>query len=483
LLEPILKDTYGQIVYQEQVMQIAQQLGSYSLGQADLLRRAMGKKKPEEMEKQREIFVSGCAKNGVSQEHANTLFDMMVQFAEYCFNKSHSQAYSVLTYQTAWLKTHYPVQYMTALLSSVSGEQDKVQGYIAECQAMDIDILPPDVNVSGSDFTADGRSIRFGLAGVKNVGEAAVAEIVAKRESGGIYQALPDFISRIDLRTVNKRCLEALIKCGACLSLDVSRKQALENLDSLVEFNSRRQSEEASGQISLFSIAESSATGFQQTLKGDATEYAEADLQTMERELLGFYITSHPLKRVVNRLRWLTTHTLREIKEVQDGTTVIIGGLASSIEKKLTKTNKLLCIIHMEDLAGKAEVVAYSELLEKIPPEVLLPHSLLLIKGKAKKNEDEISIMANAIRRVSDASLVDIHFNQMQTFSDLHRLKDLLNMHKGEDPVLLHFPQGKQNQAILVGSQFWVNATSAEFTANLNKNFSNSMKVMVKRVL
>src|SRR6185369_5481254 len=169
LLEPILKDTYGQIVYQEQVMQIAQHLGGYSLGQADLLRRAMGKKKPEEMEKQREIFVSGCVKNAVSTDVANQLFDMMVQFAEYCFNKSHSQAYAMLTYQTAYLKTHYPVEYMTALLSSVSGDQEKVQGYIAECQSMNIDILPPDVNVSGADFTADGQSIRFGLAAVKNV--------------------------------------------------------------------------------------------------------------------------------------------------------------------------------------------------------------------------------------------------------------------------------------------------------------------------
>jgi len=482
LLEPILKDTYGQIVYQEQVMQIAQHLGGYSLGQADLLRRAMGKKKPEEMEKQREIFVSGCAKNAVSSEIANQLFDMMVQFAEYCFNKSHSQAYAMLTYQTAWLKTHHPVEYMTSLLSSVSGEQDKVQGYIAECQQMDIDILPPDVNVSGSDFTADGRAIRFGLSAVKNVGEAAVGEIVAQRESGGQFTSLPDFISRIDLRTVNKRTLEALIKCGACLNLNVSRKQALENLEGLVEFSSRRQMEEASGQISLFTIAPDSSP-FTQQLRGDTGEYVEAELQSMEHELLGFYITSHPLKRVVNRLRYLTTHPLKEMKDVSDGTTVIVGGLAAGIEKKLTKQNKLLCIIHMEDLSGKAEVVAYSELLDKLAPDVLLPQSLLLIKGKAKKNEDDTSIMASSIRRISDASLVSIYFDQAQTFADLHRLKDLLNLYKGEDPVLIHFPQGKQNQAILVGSQFWVNA-SPEFSTIVTSNFSNNgVKVMVNRVL
>src|SRR5262249_43417185 len=226
-LESILQDTYGQIVYQEQVMQIAQKLGGYSLGQADLLRRAMGKKKPEEMEKHRSIFINGCAENAIKKEISEKLFDTMLQFAEYCFNKSHSQAYAMLTYQTAYLKTHYPVEYMTALLSSVSGDKDKVQAYIAECQAMNIDILPPDVNVSGLDFPADKNAIRFGLSAVRNVGEAAVQNIVAQREQDGPFKSLADFISRIDVRTVNKRATESLVKCGACLSLGVSRKQAL----------------------------------------------------------------------------------------------------------------------------------------------------------------------------------------------------------------------------------------------------------------
>lgn len=481
MLEPILKDTYGQIVYQEQVMQIAQQLGGYSLGQADLLRRAMGKKKPEEMEKQRELFVSGCAKNAVSKEIADQLFDMMVQFAEYCFNKSHSQAYAMVTYQTAYLKTHYTVEYMTALLSSVSGEQDKVQGYIAECQAVNIDILPPDVNVSGSDFTADGQSIRFGLSAVKNVGEAAVQEIVSKRNAGGAFKSIQDFISRIDMRVVNKRTLEALVKCGACINLGVSRKQALENLDALVENASRRQNEEATGQISLFSLAP--VANFEMTLNGDAGEYPESELQKMEHELLGFYITSHPLKRVFNRLRLLTTHSLREIKELPDGTNVIVGGLASSVEKRLTKQNKLLCIVKLEDLAGQIEVVLYSELLEKIRADVLIPQSLLLVKAKTKKNEDEVSLLANSVRSISDASLVSIYFRQQQSFADLHRLKDILNMHKGEDPVMLNFPHGKQNHTILVGAQFWVDA-NRNIADDIYSNFTNDdVRVLVNRVL
>ena len=487
LMEPIVKDTYGQIVYQEQIMQIAQQLGGYTLGQADLLRRAMGKKKPEEMEKQRAIFMEGCAKNGVSNEISNNLFDIMVQFAEYCFNKSHSQAYAFLTYQTAYLKTHYPVEYMCALLSSVSSEQDKVQGYIAECQAMGIDILPPDINVSGADFTADGNTIRFGMSGVRNVGEAAVAEIVAKREGGELYKSIQDFIQRVDLRVVNKRALEALIKCGALLNLGVSRKQALENLDNLVDNAQRKQAQQSVGQISLFSIASSSDGGTQEdvmmALRGDDSEFMERELQSMEHELLGFYVTSHPLQRVMNRLRWLTTHAIREIKEAKDGSTVIIGGLASSVEKKLTKMNKMLAIIHMEDLGGKTEVVIYGETLEKMDASVLIPQSLLLIRGKVKKgDEGEVSILANSVRRISDANLVNVFFKTSQSFTDLHRLKHILSLHKGEDPVLLHFPQGKRSQAILVGCQFWVNASSPELAAAIDAGFSPTAKVLVNRV-
>jgi DNA polymerase-3 subunit alpha len=482
LLEPILKDTYGQIVYQEQIMQIAQQLGGYSLGQADLLRRAMGKKKPEEMEKQREIFNAGSLKNGVPADVSNNLFDVMVSFAEYCFNKSHSQAYAFLTYQTAYLKTHFPVEYMCALLSSVSGEQDKVQGYIAECQSMGIDILPPDINVSGNDFTADGNTIRFGLSAVRNVGEAAVQEIVAQRDANGKYTSFQDFITRIDLRVCNKRALDALIKCGACLGLDITRKQALENLDSLVELCSRRQSQQASGQISLFSMANAASMDVITQLKGDGSEYPEADLQIMEHELLGFYVTSHPLKRVVNRLRWLTTHSLREVKEAKDGTSVIVGGLASSIEKKLTKQNKILAIIHLEDLAGKLEIVCYGETYEKIS-DVLIPQSLLLIRGKVKKNDEgETSVLANTVRRVADANLVNVYFTKEQSFTDLHRLKSILASHKGDDPVLLHFPHGKQSKTILVGCQFWV-AANNDLASAIDSSFAPGAKVLVNRVL
>ncbi|MBP9094270.1 DNA polymerase III subunit alpha [bacterium] len=481
LLESILKPTYGQIVYQEQIMQIAQVLGGYSLGQADLLRRAMGKKLPAEMEKQRELFCAGCAKNSVSPEISNNLFDIMVQFAEYCFNKSHSAAYGVVTYQTAYLKTHYPVEYMAAVLSSVSGDTEKVQNYIAECQAMGIPILPPDMNISGSDFTSDGGSIRFGLSATKGLGDGAVQAIVQERARGGIFSTMQDFLDRIDLRLVNKKSLESLIKSGACVGLGMSRKQALTNLDSLVDAANRRQNQKNTGQISLFSFGESQGINLETPLIGDPSEFGEGELQTMEHELLGFYVTSHPLKRIANRLKYVTTHSVKEMKECPDGTTVILGGLANSIEKKLTKQNKLLCIIHLEDLTGKAEIVLYSEALEKVSSDVLVPQSLLLIKGKVKKNEESTSVMGSSIRRIGDASMVDVIFSANQSFADLHRLKDLLILHKGEDPVLLHFPQGKRSSAILVGAQFWVDASSS-LPAAIETNFAESVKVRVNKI-
>jgi DNA polymerase-3 subunit alpha len=355
-----------------------------------------------------------------------------------------------------------------------------VQGYIAECQAMNIDILPPDVSVSDSDFTPDGNAIRFGLTAIKGLGEGAVQTIVSERANGP-YTTMKDFLDRIDLKVVNKKALESLIKSGATVGLGMSRKQALANLDSLVDAANRRQNEKNTGQISLFSFGQSQGISLETPLIGDASEFTEGDLQTMEHELLGFYVTSHPLKRVANRLRYLTTHSVKEMKEAPDGTTVIMGGLANSIEKKLTKQNKLLCIIHLEDLTGKCEVVMYSEALEKVSSDVLLPQSLLLIKGKVKKNEDNTSVMGASIRRISDAAMVDVVFNQHQSFSDLHRLKDLLILHKGEDPVMLHFPQGKKSQAILVGAQFWVDARSS-LPAAIETNFAESVKVRVHRL-
>jgi DNA polymerase-3 subunit alpha len=218
------------------------------------------------------------------------------------------------------------------------------------------------------------------------------------------------------------------------------------------------------------------------SLSGDGSEFAEAEMQIMEHELLGFYVTSHPLKRVANRLRWLTSHSIPEALDASDGTTVILGGLATRIEKKLTKQNKLLCIVELEDPVGKLECVIYSETLDRINADILRPQSLLLIKGKIKKNEESNSILVNSVRRIADASLVNIYLGGKYDFADLHRLKDLLNAFKGEDPVLLHFPRKETNQAILVGSQFWVDA-SADFAKAIKTGLWEEVKVVVNKVL
>ncbi len=485
LLESILKDTYGQIVYQEQVMQIAQKLANYSLGQADLLRRAMGKKKPEEMEKQRELFNSGCLSNGISLNIANQLFDMMVQFAEYCFNKSHSQAYALVTYQTAYLKSHYPIEYMTALLSSVAGDQDKVQIYIAECQKMDIAVLPPCVNSSGLEFTSHGNAIRFGLSAIKNVGEGAIEEIIYKREKSGKYTSLNDFLNKIDLKLMNKRTLESLIKAGACQSLGLTRKQALLNLEPLMDASLRFQNTMASGQLSFFTLINEASIANEEKMMGDNSEFLESQIQEMEKELLGFYITSHPLARVINRLKWLTTHSLNEVNHLKEGSNVIVGGLVSEMAKKITKQNKVLGILKLEDLEGKVDVVIYNDLFETLDPQILASSKILLINGKVKKNDENISIIAQTVRLINEASLVNIYLTQNQTYSDLHKIKDILNKFKGQDPVLIHFSSSNSAflaKTIVVGSQFWVDASDT-FNGFIKSALASEVKVRVEKVL
>ena len=310
-LEPILKDTYGTIVYQEQIMQIAQSLAGYTLGQADILRRAMGKKKPEEMEKQKELFLTGAVKNGVDQKLAEQLFETMTEFAAYCFNRSHSAAYALLAYQTAYLKAHYPVEYMSALLSSVSSNQDKIQLYIAECQKMGINVLPPDINKSKAEFTPDGNSIRFGLCSLKNVGSGVVEEIIKKREKEE-YKSFYDFCTKVDLKQFNKRTLESLIKSGAFSQIEKSRKQLMENLDSAINTANKESETKASGQMTLFSaMSIQSAPMFQ--LKGSDEEYSDSEIQSFEKAYLGFYVTSHRFRHT-RQLPFLTTHNISDLK-------------------------------------------------------------------------------------------------------------------------------------------------------------------------
>ena len=460
-LEPILNDTYGTIVYQEQIMQIAQSLAGYTLGQADILRRAMGKKKSDEMDKQREIFVSGAVKNKVDQKVAETLFDTMTEFAAYCFNRSHSAAYAFLAYQTAYLKAHYPVEYMSALLSSVSSNQDKIQQYIVECQKMGMEVLPPDINKSGSDFTPDENNIRFGLASVKNVGEGVVEQVVKGREDEE-YKSFYDFCTKVELKQFNKRTLESLIKAGAFVTIEKSRKQLLENFDSALNTAIRENEAKSSGQMNLFAMmAGGNAPVF--VLSGSSEEeFPDSEIQGFEKDLLGFYVTSHPLSGIKDQLPFLTTHNVSELTEIREGALVTICGLISSVRLITTKSGKMLKVGTIEDLTGSVEFVAYSEILNKFG-EFLEPESKVIIGGKLQHRGDEeisVNVMINNVSKVENCNIVNINMGESMKFEEIIALKDLLIEHKGTDPVVFKIGNNGGSVKILVSSSYWVQATN-----------------------
>jgi len=472
-LEPILNDTYGTIVYQEQIMQVAQSLAGYTLGQADILRRAMGKKKTEEMDKQREIFVSGAVRNKVDAKMAEELFNTMTEFAAYCFNRSHSAAYAFLAYQTAYLKAHYPVEYMSALLSSVSSNQDKIQQYIVECQKMDMETLPPDINKSGSDFTPDENNIRFGLASVKNVGEGVVEQVVKGREREE-YKSFYDFCTKVELKQFNKRTLESLIKAGAFVSIEKSRKQLLENFDSALNTAIRENEAKASGQMNLFAMmAGGNAPAF--VLSGSPEEeFPDSEIQSFEKDLLGFYVTSHPLSNIKDQLPFLTTHNVSELAEIREGALVTICGLISSVRLITTKTGKMLKVGTIEDLTGTVEFVAYSEILNRAY-QFLEPESKVIIGGKLQHRGDEeisVSVMINNVSKVENCNIVNINLSEGMKFEEVIALKDLLISHKGTDPVVFNIGDNGIAVKILASSNYWVQANND--LQNIIKNHFNS---------
>ncbi|MEW5822686.1 MAG: DNA polymerase III subunit alpha [Cyanobacteriota bacterium] len=464
LLEDILEDTYGTIVYQEQIMQIAQKLAGYTLGQADILRKAMGKKKADEMAKQKEIFLDGSAQNGIDPDIARELFDKMAKFASYCFNRSHSAAYAFLAYQTAYLKCHYPVEYMAALLSSVRDRQDKIQMYIAECQRMGIEVLPPDINASGVEFTPTKDGIRFGLASVKNVGVGVVEAIIAGRKDAA-YESLYDFCLKVDSSCLNSRTLESLIKCGAFANIERSRKQLLENIDGVKQSSEREKSRRASGQISLFGLFDEAepdsklTTTFQ--LAGDDTEFLDNEIQAFEKELLGFYVTSHPLSSIKRHLPIITTHQVSELSEVKEGSFVAIAGLITSMRQIITKNNKLMKIGVLEDLSGNVEIVAYSDTLDKYGP-LLEEDSKVIIKGKVQHRGDEevnISIVIDEAKDVKEAKLMNIALTPEADYTDIMELKNIILKYKGSDPVIIKLDNKGTSLTMITSSHFWVNAS------------------------
>ncbi len=483
-LEPILQDTYGTIVYQEQIMQIFQTLAGYTLGQADMVRRMMGKKKLEEMAKQKEKFVEGSAKNGMDAKGATELFEQIEKFAEYCFNRAHSACYAFVAYQTAYLKAHYPVEYFSALLSSVNGDQDRTQIYIAEAQRMGIKVLPPDVNYSFADFTPDKNNIRFGLASIKNVGLNIVEEIISAREESE-FVSFYDFCSRLVKKTLNKRVLESLVKAGAFSQIEKSRKQLIENIDSIISAAQREYERKESGQMNMFAAlsGDSGNNAVDFVMSGsEDDEFSDQEIQAFEKELLGFYVTSHPLSRLVEHLPYLTTHRAADLSELNEKTSVTLCGLISSIRLILTKNNKQLKVGVLEDLSGKTEFVAYQEVLNKYN-SFLETDQIVIISGKTQYRGDDdekiVSVIIDEVRPAKNCNIVNFYFNSKQSFENIMILKELLIDYKGNDPLIFNVKNGEEMLKILAASSFWVNTTN-DMIGLIKSKFKDSIDIEVQ---
>ena len=481
LLEPVLKDTYGTIVYQEQIMQVFQVLADYSLGQADQVRRMMGKKDIKKMEEQREKFIERSAKHDMKKEDAENLFKQILNFASYCFNRSHSAAYALVAYQTAYLKCHYPVEYLSALLSSVADRQDQTQLYIEEAQKYGIKILPPDINKSYLEYTPDGNDIRFGLAAIKGVGVNVVNAIITEREENGDFKNIFDFCKRIDQKFVNKKSLEGLIKSGAFTNIEKSRKQLLDNLEYILSSTARASKEKAMGQVSLFAALpennEFESAQFQ--LGGSDEEYPDKIIQQFEKEFLGFYVTSHPLFSIRKNLPFLMTHKISELKNMKEKDMATICGLITSVRKIPTKKDpsKFIIIANIEDLTDKVEVVGFNKVVMEYG-DFIVPENKVIISGKVQHREEgATSLLIDSVKPVENSNLVTITLNQEMKYEELVGVKDILAKFHGSDPVLFKIPE--TNDKILTSSTFWVSATN-DLKSAIDKHFSDKLAVSIK---
>jgi DNA polymerase III subunit alpha len=446
-LEPILKETYGVIVYQEQVMAIANRLAGFSLGQADLLRRAMGKKKPEDMDKQKALFLQGAKKNHLSEKKAEKLFDLMAYFAGYGFNKSHSAAYALVTYQTAYLKAHFPTEFLAALLTSEMGNADKMVGYFTECRDLGMRVLPPDANESQKDFTVVEDGIRFGLAAIKNVGEGAVESIIATRNETGRFRSFLDFCQRIDLRKVNKRVLEGLIKVGAFDSTGARRAQLAAVLDQTLDGAAAVQRERECGQTSIF--GETGGEGsVAPDLAGpalpDLPEWDQDQMLKYERELTGFYISSHPLARYASAIQKFATSSSEGLAEVGDGREVKLCGIINGIRPMMTKKGDRMAYFQLEDMHGLVEVIAFPDLY-KASGALIVPESVIRVTGMVERAEKGTRLKGTRIESLTElqaraVARVNIRFEDSpMTSTRLAELREVLRRYPGATSIYFTF--------------------------------------------
>lgn len=456
-LEPILAPTYGCIVYQEQVMQIVRDLAGYSLGRSDLLRRAMSKKKAAVMEKERKIFiygdeetgVPGCIKNGIDEQTANKIYDEMIDFAKYAFNKSHAAAYAVVSYQTAWLKYYFPVEYMAALMTSVIDNPSKVSEYIYACRQMNIKILPPDINKGEANFSVDGGDIRYGLAAIKSIGRPVIKAIVEDREELGLFQNLEDFITRLSAKNIlNKRTIENLIKAGALDTLGGTRKQFMSIYVQIVDHVTQEKKNSMVGQMTLFDLVSEDQKEEFQIRMPDVGEYSKETLLAFEKEVLGIYVSGHPLEAYEEKWKKSISATTADFQldeetghtKVHDGAKEIIGGMITEKTIKHTKTNQMMAFITVEDLLGTVEVVVFPRDYEK-NRDYLEADSKVFVRGRVSEEDDKPSklICEKIIPFEQTKKELWIQFPDKETFLDQEQIVyGYLADSDGNDEVVIY---------------------------------------------
>ncbi len=486
LLEPILKETYGIILYQEQVMKIVSSLAGFTLAQADLLRRAIGKKIPEVLAEQRKNFIEGAVKNNVKKDIAKKIFDQIEYFAGYGFNKSHSVAYSFISYQTAYLKANYPLQFMTAMLTLEKDDTDKVVKYIDEAKRLGFKILPPSVNESESEFICSkkDKSIRFGLSAIKNVGESAIDSIIATRNKIGPFKSIYHFVEHVDLRAVNRKVVESLIKSGAFDCFSINRASLMASLDHLLEIGNKLQRDKESGQLSFFdTLEEESEFGNEVRNIPIIDEWSEGSLLSYEKDVLGFYISSHPLAKWENILKEYGNVDSENLAAMHDQTPVRMGGIIDSVTFKITKRGDRMAFLSLEDMKGKIEVIVFPDTFRKTE-EIIKDDELIFVSGKANTREDRPKIIAENIMPLKDVrrsytKVITINLKSVGlTYKDMEKLKEIIENHKGNIPVYINLidKNGKVTQLIL-GSDYSVRINDILFREIENVFGEDTVKV------
>jgi len=443
LTREILEETYGVILYQEQVMKIASAMAGYSLGEADILRRAMGKKKKGVMEDEEQRFVGGAAQRGIPAADARKVFQLMAYFAGYGFNKSHSAAYALVAYQTAWLKAHHPVHFMAALLTTEKSNTDNVVKYINECRDMGIRVLPPDINASGQDFTVDGDAIRFGLSAIKGVGDAAIASIIEARDRSSRFDSLHGLCAHLDPRHVNKRVLEALIQSGALDSLGGHRSSLAAAVDFALEFGQKRRAEQEAGQGSLFGGGgDSTGAGSERIPLEDVPEWDEKTRLSFEKATLGFYISGHPLEEHRDVLRDFASHTVSELREAPSGSEVVLGGLISDLRKRKSKRGEWWAVVQLEDLEGRVEVLVFPKAYAGCEA-MLEKDRAVIVTGRLENDEGQFRVLGDTVApldqlREQRAAALQVRLDAASIDDELiDGLRRTLEGHGGDLPLYL----------------------------------------------